>query len=63
MKTMNKSLAVKIGFSVDKRKRRNQHRKAARKILNSGGFFNSYSARGTTFGEVAVWHLSQARYI
>ncbi len=50
-------------YSTDKRKRRNQHRTAAKRLLKGGGFFNGYSARGSTFWYVAQWHLSQARYV
>lgn len=63
MKKLPLNQALKMGFSSDKRKRRNEHRTAARKLLKSGGFFNGYSARGSTFGEVAAWHLSQAKLL
>ena len=61
MKTINDKQAIAMGFSTDKRKRKNQHRTASRNLLRNGGFFNCYSARGSTFGDVAAWHLSQAR--
>lgn len=60
METIGELKAVSIGFSKDKRKRRNQHRTAALNILRSGGFFNCFSARGTTLGNVAAWHIRQA---
>jgi hypothetical protein len=63
MKLLGRNKAVDMGFSADKRKRRNEHRAAAKKLLKSGGFFNCYSARGSTFGQVAAWHLSQARLL
>jgi len=63
MKPMKETQAVNMGFSTDKRKRRNQHRRAAAKLLRSGGFFNCYSARGSTFVAVVAWHLSQARVL
>lgn len=50
-------------YSTDKRKRRNQHRTAAKSLLGSGGFFNGFSARGSTMHSVAGWHLAQARYL
>ena len=55
--------AVRLGFSLDKRKRKNQHRTVALKLLRGGGFFNGYSARGSTFHIVALWHLNQARQL
>lgn len=45
----------------DKRKSRRGHRQAAKSLLGNGGFFNSYSAPGSTFWLVAMWHLKQAR--
>lgn len=63
MKVLKTSVAVGMGFSPDKRKRRRQHRKAAINLLRRGGFFNYFSARGSTFGDVAAWHLWQARVI
>jgi len=50
-------------YSSDKRKRRNQHRQNARHLLTNGGFFNGFSAPGSTFWQVAQWHLAQARYL
>jgi len=61
MKPIKDTQAVSMGFSTDKRKRRNQHRQAAKNLLSNGGFLNCYSARGSTFANVAAWHLSQAR--
>ena len=52
---------VQIGFFTDKRRRRRQHRCAARNLLRQGGFFNAWSARGSVFGQVAQWHLGRAR--
>lgn len=63
MKLLSSNKAFDMGFSTDKRKRRNEHRAAAKKLLKSGGFFNCYSARGSTFGQVASWHLGQARLL
>lgn len=61
MALLNKTRAVQMGFSADKRKRRRQHRKAARMLINGGGFFNGFSAPGSTFWQVAQWHKAQAR--
>lgn len=47
--------------AADKRKQRRAHRRAARYLLTHGGFFNGYSAPGSTFWSVAQWHLQQAR--
>lgn len=63
MKLLGKKKAVEMGFSADKRKRRNEHRAAAKKLSKSGGFFNGFSARGSTFGQVIAWHLSQAKLL
>jgi hypothetical protein len=61
MKAMSREQAVSMGFSPDNRKRRRAHRRAAKNLLSQGGFFNGYSARGSTFRQVALWHLEQAR--
>lgn len=60
---LSKKNALEMGYSSDIRKRRRQHRKNARNLLNNGGFFNGYSAPGSTFWMVAQWNLMQARYI
>jgi hypothetical protein len=61
MRVLSDAQALKMGFSADKRKRRRQHRSAARDLLRSGGFFNRQSVPGTTFWSVAQWHRGQAR--
>lgn len=61
MAPLNKQRAAQMGFSADKRKRRRQHRQAAKNLLNNGGFFNGYSSLGSTFWQVAQWHKAQAR--
>lgn len=61
MALLNKTRAAQMGFSADKRKRRRQHRKAAKNLLINGGFFNGFSAPGSTFWQVAQWHKAQAR--
>lgn len=45
----------------DKRKSRRGHRRSAKTLLNNGGFFNNYSAPGSTFWCVAMWHFAKAR--
>lgn len=45
----------------DKRKKRRLHRNAAKSLLSNGGLFNNFSAPGSTFYAVAMWHLKQAR--
>ncbi|HET6890515.1 MAG TPA: hypothetical protein VFH31_05385 [Pyrinomonadaceae bacterium] len=61
MSPLNKTRAKELGFSGDKRKRRNQHRKAANKLLRGGGIFNGFSAPGSSFWQMAQWHKAQAR--
>lgn len=61
MALLNKQRAEQMGFSSDKRKRRRQHRNAAKNLLANGGVFNGLSAPGSTFWQVAQWHKSQAR--
>lgn len=64
MGVLKSSKAVRdFSFSPDKRKRRNQHRRAAINLLRNGGVFNNFSAKGTTFNAVATWHLYNARYL
>lgn len=61
MALLNKQRAAQMGFSSDKRKRRRQHRNAAKNLLGSGGIFNGFSAPGSGFWEIAQWHKGQAR--
>jgi hypothetical protein len=61
MTILNTERAVAVGFSRDKRKRRNQHRTAARKLLAGGTLFNTVAPRGSIPWSVAQWHLAQAR--
>lgn len=61
MKPLSALQAVSMGYSSDRRKRKRQHRIAARALLRDGGFFNGCSAPGSTFHTVAQWHLAQAR--
>lgn len=52
---------VAQAVKLDPRKKRRGHRRAAKSLLSNGGFFNNYSAPGTTFWWVAQWHLKKAR--
>lgn len=55
MSTMSSNKAVGLGFSTDKRRRRREHRLAARYLREQ--------ARGSsTLLGVAAWHLQQARW-
>ena len=63
MSSTKKNWARKAGYPTDKRKRRRMHRNNARQLLTQGGAFHSFSARGTTFHTVAMWHLTQAKYL
>ena len=60
---MNTTKVLKLpnhGYSADKRKRRNQHREAAKSLIkqNIGVFGVSESINA-----VAWWHLQQAKYL
>ncbi|GKS95598.1 MULTISPECIES: hypothetical protein [unclassified Acidovorax] len=55
--------AIKMGYSADKRKRKNQHRVNAKQLLREAGFFAQGGQRGTTMHQVAKWHLDQARML
>lgn len=59
---MTKARGEKMGYSTDKRRRRRQHRQAARELINGGTFLNARAPRGSTPNSVARWHLFQARY-
>lgn len=60
---LNVNRAIKMGYSADKRKRRRQHRQAARQLMGAGTLLNSKTPRNSTPGLVARWHLAQARAI
>jgi hypothetical protein len=53
--------ALMMGYSADKRKRRREHRVAARELIGAGTFLNARAPVGSTSWEVARWHLAQAR--
>lgn len=55
--------AQKMGFSKDRRKRRSQHRQAARRLIDSGTLLNTKAPRGSTPHAIAAWHLAQARWL
>lgn len=63
MKAMAKELAVKMGYSADRRKRKRQHRKAARNLLRGGTLLNAVVPAGSIPLCVAKWHLEQARAV
>jgi hypothetical protein len=63
MRAMSRDQAVGMGFSSDNRKRRRQHRRAAKRLLDNGGLLNGFSDVGSSFWQVAQWHLQQARAI
>lgn len=54
-------LRGETGMTIDKRKKRRAHRKAAKNLLKNGGLFNGFSAPGSTFFCIAQWHLKQSR--
>lgn len=61
MQAMKRAQAVKMGFSPDRRKRKRQHRRAAKALIGGGTFLNATAPRGSTPWLVAKWHLGQAR--
>lgn len=63
MRAISKERAISMGYSADRRKRRRQHRKNAKRLLENGGLLNGFSAVGSSFWYVAQWHLQQARYL
>jgi hypothetical protein len=63
MKVLSDQLAVSMGYSPDKRKRRREHRNAAKELMASGTLLNPRTSRNTILGSVAWWHLQQARYL
>jgi hypothetical protein len=60
MTLLGDEVAISLGFSPDREIRKQQHLDKADKLLKSGGFFNEYSVRGTTFSDIANWHKFQA---
>lgn len=58
---MKQTQAIKMGFSPDRRKRRRQHRRAAKALISGGTLLNATAPRGSTPWLVAKWHLAQAR--
>ena len=52
---------TQAGFSPDKRRRRRQHRKAARALIAGGTLFNGSAPPGSIPWCAAQWHLLMAR--
>ena len=63
MKILKTKHALEMGFSQDRRKRRSEHRTAAKNLINGGTLFNSKAPPGSIPWVVAQWHLFQARGI
>ena len=63
MKVLRTARAVEMGFSPDRRKRRRQHRQAARQLIGAGTLLNAKAPRGSNPWVAAQWHLFQARYL
>lgn len=63
IKLLSATRAAKLKFSLDQRKRKNQHRTTAREILLESGFFARGNQSGTTMHSIAQWHLAQARML
>jgi hypothetical protein len=61
MAAVKRKQAVEMGFSPDRRKRKRQHRKAAKALIDGGTLLNATAPRGSTPWVVAQWHLAQAR--
>lgn len=62
-KVMTQQEARQRGFSADKRKRRREHRQAARALIHGGTLFNARAPIGSIPWEVSRWHLWQARHV
>lgn len=63
IKLLSDDKAIRMGYSADKRKRKNQHRELAKQLLGENGFFAQGKQRGTTMNALAHWHLAQARLL
>ena len=63
MRVLTTAQALRMGFSADRRRRKRQHRRAARALMQGGTLLNPRAGRGTIPGDVARWHLEQARYL
>lgn len=64
MRVLTQRRAQQMGYAADKRKRRRQHRKNAQTLMQGGTFLNPGRApRGSIPGDVAAWHLQQARWV
>lgn len=58
---MSRTRAMKMAFSPDRRKRKREHRRAAKALIGGGTFLNAQAPRGSIPWAVAQWHLAQAR--
>jgi hypothetical protein len=61
MHALNRKGAVNMGLSPDRRKRKRQHRRAAKSLIEGGTLLNARARVGSTPWAVAQWHLAQAR--
>lgn len=61
VRILKQAEAVQLGYSLDPRKRRRQHRVNARNLVGAGTFLNATAPRGSTPYMMAQWHLAQAR--
>ena len=61
VRILKRAEAVTMGYSPDNRKRKRQHRRAARELVGAGTFLNASAPRGSTPYMMAQWHLAQAR--
>lgn len=59
---LGKDRAAALGYSADKRRRRREHRRNARDLLEGGVLFYAKAPVGSTPHTIAMWHLYQARY-
>lgn len=56
--------AAEMGYSRDRRKRRHQHRAAARKLMGAGSLLSPGRTQpGSNIHGVVVWHLFNARFL
>lgn len=63
LRPLKRRHAIEMGYSPDPRKRRRQHRRAARQLLAAGSLLNPRAVPGTLGWDVAQWHLAQARMV
>lgn len=64
LRTQELNRRLGSSYSSDKRKRRRQHRHAAKALVGAGTFMNPGRAPvGSTLWTVAQWHLANARWL